>query len=229
MSLTRPSLTCVTDPDALLVADASTVINLNATGCAQEIILALPNRLAVVDAVPVELAAGRQRRRRDADLLNELVASSLVRIARLEDRDDECFEGLVVGPAVTTLDDGEAATIAYAVSQNAIALIDERKANRICAERFPKLRVGCTVDIFAHPNIKDALGNERLASAVFNALYEGRMRVLPRHIEWVIDLIGAERAGSCTSLPNSVRRSTGAESGTQTTTKEKKSESKSRL
>jgi hypothetical protein len=85
------------------------------------------------------------------------------------------------------------------------------------------------VDIFAHPNVKDALGNERLASAVFNALYEGRMRVLPRHVEWVIDLIGAERAGSCASLPNSVRRSTGAGSCAPATTKEKERESKSRL
>ena len=136
MSPTRRSLTCLTDPGALLVVDTSTVINLNATGCAQEVLRALPNRVSVVDAVPAELAAGRQRRR-DADLLNELVASSSVRIAKLEETDEECFEGLVIGPAIMTLDDGEAATIAYAVSRKAVALIDERKANRICAERFP--------------------------------------------------------------------------------------------
>jgi predicted nucleic acid-binding protein len=203
----QPSLTCLTDPNAQLVADASTVINLNATGRAREVIRALPNRLVVVDLVPGELAGGRQRPRQDAELLSELVVSGFVEIVRLDDRGEQCFEQLVVGPATLTLDDGDAATIAYAVSQRAIALIDERKANRICAQRFPYLRVGCTVDIFTHPDVQHALGKKSLASAVFNALYQGRMRVLPRHVEWVVELIGVDRAGMCASLPSSVRLS----------------------
>ncbi|OPY85681.1 MAG: hypothetical protein A4E65_00077 [Syntrophorhabdus sp. PtaU1.Bin153] len=205
MSLIRPPLTCLTDPRALLVADASTVINLNATGCAREVIQALPNRLVVVDVVAVELAGGRQRRRQDSELLNELVALNVVEIGRLDEKKAQYFEELVVGPAAITLDDGEAATIAYAVSESAVALIDERKANRICAQRFANLRVGCTVDIFTHPNVQRALGKEILAGAVFNALYQGRMRVLPRHMDWVVEVIGTDRAGLCTSLPSSVR------------------------
>lgn len=205
MSLMGRSLTCLTDPDIPLVADASTVINLNATGCAREVIRALPNRLLVVDVVPVELAAVRHRQRQDAGLLDELVASELIEIVGLDDRSAECFEQLVVGPAATTLDDGEAATIAYAVRQNAMAIIDERKANRICAESFPHLRVGCTVDIFTHPNMERDLGRKKLSDAVFNALYQGRMRVFRHHVEWVVGLIGVERAGACVSLPSSVR------------------------
>ena len=200
-----PSLTWLTDPEALLVADASTVINLNASGCAREVLDALPNRFVVVDVVPVELAGGRQRLRQDSDLLSRLVDSNSVEIVRLDDGAAKDFEQLVVGAAALTLDDGEAATIAYAISQNAVALIDERKAIRICRERFPNLRVGCTVDIFAHPEVQRALGKDALSNAVFNALYQGRMRVLPRHVEWVVELIGAERAGLCMSLPSSVR------------------------
>jgi predicted nucleic acid-binding protein len=199
------SLTFLTDPKALLVADASTVINLNATGCAREVIQALPNALVIVDVVPEELEAGRHRRRQDADLLNDLVVAHLIEIVRLDDRAEQHFEQLVVGPAAMTLDDGEAATIAHAVSQKGIALIDERKANRICAERFPNLRVGCTVDIFTHPKVQHDLGKQRLADAVFNALYHGRMRVFPKHVEWVIELIGVDRAGLCTSIPRSAR------------------------
>ena len=56
------SLTCLTDPAAIpLVIDASTVINLNASGCAKEIVKALPNRLAVTHIVPGELESGRNR------------------------------------------------------------------------------------------------------------------------------------------------------------------------
>jgi predicted nucleic acid-binding protein len=205
MSLMGPSLTCLTDPDAHLIADASTIINLNATGSAWEILQALPNRVIVADVVPVELALGRLKGRRDADLLNELVESKLIEVAQLDDNGAAYFEQLVIGSAAATLDDGEAATIAFAASRNAIALIDERKAKRICAERFPDLRVGCTVDIFTHPNVQSALGKTTLADAVFRALYYGRMRVLPHHVAWVVELIGDERAGECNSLPSSAR------------------------
>ncbi len=201
------SLTCLTDPAALLVADASAIINLNASGCAEKIVKALPNRVAVVDIVPEELESGRSRGRRDADLLNELIAAGLVDMVKLDDEGERHFEQLVVGPAAMTLDDGEAATIAYAVAHWAIAIVDERKATRICGKRFPSLRVGCTVNIFEHQEVQRSLGNALLADAVFNALYHGRMRVFPHHVEWVVNLIGTDRAALCTSLPNSVRAS----------------------
>ena len=99
------------------------------------------------------------------------------------------------------------ATIAYALEHNAMALIDERKANRLCSERFNALHTGCTVDVLMHAAIETALGRIGLAEAVFNALYYGRMRVpAGRHVDWVVNLIGPERAGQCASLPRSVRR-----------------------
>ena len=84
-------------------------------------------------------------------------------------------------------------------------LVDERKANRICAERFATLRLGCTIDVFSHPKVHENLGQKALADAVFNALYHGRMRILAHHAEWVIGLIGTDRAALCVSLPRSAR------------------------
>ena len=83
--------------------------------------------------------------------------------------------------------------------------IDERKANRICAHRFADLVTGSTVDLLAQDDVQAALGRDRLASAVFNALYYGRMRVLPHHLDWAVNLIGPERAKQCESLPRSAR------------------------
>jgi predicted nucleic acid-binding protein len=200
------SLTCLTDPAALIAADTSTVINLNATGCAPEIVRALPHKLVVVDVVAAELEEGRRRGRPDAGLLNQLVAAGHVEIVKLNDPAALHFERLVVGAAAMTLDDGEAATIAYAVVHKGTAILDERKATRICAEMFPRLHLGCTVDILAHPEVRKSLGKEMLADAVFKALYNGRMRVFPHHVEWVIGLIGTDHAAACTSLPNSVRQ-----------------------
>jgi predicted nucleic acid-binding protein len=111
------------------------------------------------------------------------------------------FEELVVGPAVETLDDGEAATIAYAMTHSATALIDERKATRICRERFPALRLACTIDVLIHADVQTRLGPALLADAVVRALQEGQMRVFSHHAEWVIGLIGDERAALCPSLP----------------------------
>ncbi len=200
---------CLTDPVSLIVADASIVINLNATGCSEEILDALPNRLLVVEEVSLELENGRRDGNSDADDLSALVSAGRVELVKLGDTGTKIFEDLIIGNATETLDDGEAATIAYSFECGAIAVIDERKANRICATRFPELGIGCTVDVLAHAAVIGALGGEQLGDAVFNALYHGRMRVLPHHTEWVIDTIGTDRAAQCTSLPMSLRTTSG--------------------
>jgi len=204
---------CLNDPAALIVADASVAINLNATGFAAPILDALPNRFAVVEEVALELADGRPRGRTDADELDALAAAGRVDIVRLDNPAVEHFTALVSGPAAETLDDGEAATISYAVEHRATALIDERKANRICAERFGALTTGCTVDLLAHETIESALGRNGLADAVFNALYRGRMRVPAPHVDWVVTLIGPNRAAQCVSLPGSVRPAASSRAG----------------
>jgi predicted nucleic acid-binding protein len=204
------SPTCLTDATAPLVADASIVINLNATGSAEPILTALPNRVLVVDAVRGELEDGGERGRRNAETLDALIAAGRIELVTLDETAEARFEGLVIGPAVDTLDDGEAVTIAYAVGRGAIAILDERKGMRICAERSPGLALGCTGDLLAHPDVLAALGKDALAGAVFNALYEGHMRVFPRHLDWVLDLIGPERAARCPSLHASVRQAAAA-------------------
>ena len=52
------SPTSLTKPE-MITADASTVINLNATGCPREIIGTLQSRVVVVDVVQAELETGR--------------------------------------------------------------------------------------------------------------------------------------------------------------------------
>lgn len=128
-----------------------------------------------------------------------------ITIVRLGEQGGVLFEQLVSGDAAQTLDDGEASTIAFAVETGAIALIDERKATRMCVERFPALALACTVDLFAHPQVRHTLGPEGLADAVFSALDRARMHVHTHHLAWVVNLIGPERAACCKSLPSSSR------------------------
>ena len=196
---------CLTDSTLPVVADTSVVINLNATGYSAAILDALPNQFLVVEEVSFELEVDSRTGRNDAEALSALVAQGSVELVRLGDAGTQHFISLVSGPANQTLDDGEAATIAYALEHGATALIDERKAIRICAERFGELSTGCTVDIFAQDDVQRILTRDTLADAVFNALYQGRMRVPDHYVGWVVNLIGEERAAQCRSLPASVR------------------------
>lgn len=187
-----------------LVADASTVINLNATGCAPAIIKALPNRIRVVDVIPGELDTGRIRDRKDADRLQQLISAGLIDLVSLGDSGWDCFEELVSGPAAETLDDGEAATIAYAIEQASIAVIDETKATRLCGVRFPGVSLISTVDMLLHPEIRQLLGEEAFGDAFFGSLRDARMAVFPRHYHEVLRIVGP-RAAECLSLPKRLR------------------------
>jgi predicted nucleic acid-binding protein len=199
------SPTFLTNPLVPLVADSSTVINLIATGCAPAIITALPNRIVAVDVIPGELDTGRRQGHPHADALQDLVAAGHIEIVPLDDTGWQHFEMLVVGHAWETLDDGEAATIAYATQCGAVAIIDERKGTRICAERFPDLGIITTVDVLLHPKVRLKLGERPFADAIFAALRDARMAVFPRHFDEVVRLIGPERAAQCPSLPKAWR------------------------
>jgi predicted nucleic acid-binding protein len=198
-------LSCLIDPTAPVVIDASTVINLNATAYAPRILKAIPNPFFITDVVQGELLEDKRNARNDGQLVAELVAAGLISIAKLDDLTESHFEELVIGQGDATLDDGEAATIAYGVEKGAVTLIDERKATRICAERYPRLTVGNSFDVLAHSAVLAALGDGATADAVFNALRFARMRVPPSALKWVIELIGAERAAMCESLPRVFR------------------------
>ena len=195
------------DPKAFLVADASVVINLNATARAADIIRALPNQLVVTRNSLTELKNGASNGHADAKKLETLVSLGVVSIVDLGDIGNSIYTDLIEGSAVRTLDDGEAATIGFASERSAAAIIDERKGRNICADFFPSLLVLSTVDLLTHANIEHALGREAQVDAILSALRLARMRVPLDRIEEIVRLIGSEQAASCPSLPNSRRRS----------------------
>lgn len=206
-------LCCLTDPNVPVVADTSTLINLSATGCALKILSALPNRLVAMDVVLEEITNDVRSGRSDTRVVSNLVEAKLIQVASLAELHEGHFETLVVGPTAQTLDDGEAATLAYATEKGATVLIDERKAIRIGGERFPQLKIGSSVDLFTHSEVRAALGAVELGAAVYKALHDARMRVLPHHLDWILDLIGTERAAACSSLPRRVRTQMAEDTG----------------
>ena len=196
---------CLIDSEAPMLADTSVVINLDATGCFGRILDALPNRLQVSEIVEHEVRLGEIDGAREKSGILEIIACGQVDVVGLAGEGLRRFRSLTSGRAVETLGDGEAATIACALELGAIALIDERKGLRISAEKFPSLVTATTLDTLAHPRVQAGLGVERLTEAVFNALTRARMRVPQQYYRWVVDLIGADNARKCNSLPRWVR------------------------
>jgi predicted nucleic acid-binding protein len=192
-------------PTIVQVVDASVIINLIATQYVEEILDVLSEPIKVVDIVFGEIEDGRAKGLRDADTLKDLVTSNLVEVVALDATAETTFERLVSGAAHSTLDDGEAATIAYADAKQLTIGVDDKKARRICREHFPAIPLQCSGNILQHPAIEARLGKKRLAAAVLNALQGARMRVLPEQLEWVIELIGKDVAATCRSLPQQRR------------------------
>lgn len=196
---------CLEDVGDAVVLDASVIINVIATGKPNQILRATPNRILVTDDAAAEVDCGESRNLQSHDTITKLADRQSLEIVSLGNDARLCFDSLVAGAAKQTLGDGEAATIASAIENRGIALIDERKALRICRERFPRLRTATSMDLLMHEQVWKALGRRELADAVFNALVFGRMRVSSEYHESVVDLIGQDRASACHSLPRSVR------------------------
>lgn len=188
-----------------LIADASVVINLFACSDLSLIVEALPGPLVAVQEVVRELRNGTKTGHEHSARLDALAEASLLTIVTLSDAALQMYESLVNGRASATLDDGEAASIAWAVGQGGTVLIDDRKGIRVCAELAPELPTATTTDLLLSNAVTHALGVDRQRMAVLQALQLARMFVPPRHQDAVRRLIGEDVAMDCPSLPRSPR------------------------
>lgn len=193
------------DADVPIILDASAVINLNGSGAARLILGALRQEVVVAADVIEELARGTANGRRDAELFEELIAQGVITQRALGVSSLALFETLTIGPSATTLEDGEAATIALALEIGGAAVIDESKGRRLAAQHAPGVPLIASIEVFCHPMVQGALG-VALADAVFGALQQSRMQVLASHHAWIAALLGPERLPLCLSLPRSVRQ-----------------------
>lgn len=198
------------DEAKALVCDASVWINLVATGRAEEILRSTPGELVITTTALGELENGRSKGRHTAAEVARLIEVGLVREVSLSSADEAVFLDLVAGPTSLTLDDGEAATIAYALGSGAVALIDERKATDLCANRYPTLIVMSTTDLLLADLIASSFQANGLGECLFLALTVARMRVPDGHLAGVCNLLGPDRCRECLSLPAAWREGTAA-------------------
>ena len=142
----------------------------------------------------------------DATDLDALLAQGLADTLKVPVSAHSEYITLVSGSSTSSLGDGEAATIASAFAMRAWACIDERKARRICSNRYKEVRVASTVDILAHPHVVGSLSEDEFSSALLAALEVANMQVQKQHMDWVVSRIDPARIANCLSLPRSIRQ-----------------------
>jgi len=187
---------CLAESNGDLILDASVFINLSASGVAAQVLHAMPNRIFMVDVAASEVREDSRNGRSDNDTLQKLVGRPTLEIVQLDAQGLALFENIVLA-----LDDGEAATIAAAAGRRAIPVLDERRARKVCAAELPEIPQASTLDLFSYSAVDKALGTDNLANAVHAALQNARMHVRADQRDWVVALIGSERAASCNSIP----------------------------
>jgi predicted nucleic acid-binding protein len=193
------------DLPPVLVGDASFWISLVASGRVELLLNSFGAPSAITDIALAELERGRSKGRLAPDVVGALVRRGTIEVVCCAPEDEDLFLGLVVGSAVNTLDDGEAATLVCAARLGGAAVIDERKATTLAAVRFPRLPVLSTIDLMLDERVRAAVGDVVMADAVFAALTGARMRVPPKRLADMVALVGPERLASCHSLPSRLR------------------------
>ena len=191
---------CLSDADQSLVLDASVMINILETGHSLNILSALQRRIYVPEPVIREIENGARADRQQVAILVELLGAQVVHPAPFSGKALELFGELVSGATESSLGDGEAATIALSVEGQWSAVIDEKKAHKVCSLRFPELRLATTVDLLCHDSVRTRLGSNLLAQSVLDALSNARMQVREHQFDWIAGLIGQEEVAKCSSL-----------------------------
>lgn len=183
-----------------LVLDTSVLVNLHACGHGERVLSMIHNDIVISHIVAGELEHETSRRNGDHSFLYGLTGRGEVTVDGLSDAEYDLFAALSGGPS--SLDDGEAATIAIAAGRGFRAVIDERKGRARATALMNDEQPAWSLDLLWHPSVLEGLGEHLATDIVYLALRHGRMRIPPECADDVVALIGRERALDCTCLPN---------------------------
>lgn len=138
---------------ATLILDASTLLNLYATGRLREVAGSGPYRFAVAEYVLNEEAlfvwelGPEDVEPQQVPLdLSWLIEDGLLEVLRL----DTSEEMATFVDFAISIDDGEAITAALALHRDSALATDDRKARRVIAEQAPSVDLASTLDLLSN-------------------------------------------------------------------------------
>ncbi|MGF6610208.1 hypothetical protein OKW45_005130 [Paraburkholderia sp. WSM4175] len=174
MSLSLPSSKF---PDGPLVLDASVLFNLLGTGIPKELLEALDVPCWVEERTAAEVRRMPGQRAESAPL-QPLLDAGCLKLCRMPGQAYETYLSLLSGPSTDTLDDGESAAIAMAVDGLGSVVLDDKKARRILAARFPGLTSGTSLSLMVEAAHRAAWTAQKLCDVVTMARNVSRMAVV---------------------------------------------------
>jgi hypothetical protein len=170
------------------------------SGAPSLILRGLHRRILVDDVTLGEVSIDPATGKSAKDACDKLIADGLIEKVEMTDQAYELFISLTGANPPDDLDDGEAATIAQALQLGAAAVIDERKATRIAASSFPDLVVFSSIDLFGCSDLVRAIAEHELASLLYGAFKNARMRVPLLFLPWIVATVGESRLVECSSV-----------------------------
>jgi len=182
-----------------VVLDTSVMLNILGSGQAETILAALRGRRIVIAVTSREVVRHPLEPQSSGDPMAPLLAAGLVERLPLPAPALVRFVELTGAAPPDDLDDGEAAALAAGEALGLPVAIDERKGRRVAAAQLPSVPLLSSGAVFADAAVGAALG-PKLVDAVFSALVNARMRILPEHEPWVHTLLGPRLAAQCPSL-----------------------------
>ncbi|WP_230079799.1 hypothetical protein [Alteripontixanthobacter maritimus] len=175
------------------------LINLNACTFGEQVLRAIPNDIILTETVVEELNHETSYANGENGFIQRLISENVVKVVEMDDAAVRLFEMMISSPG--SLDDGEAATIGVAVSQGFLPIIDERKGRARAQSLMNGQAPAWSLDLLVHPAAQSELVGDGYIEAVYLALRKGRMRIDEERCDAVVQLIGIERAITCSSLP----------------------------
>ncbi|MDX5329312.1 MAG: hypothetical protein LPK06_11075 [Marinobacter sp.] len=193
-------LSSLENSSSAVALDTSVLINIHKSSYGLEILQCIPNKKYITPMVMDEMIRSTYQGDDAERFIDRMISESIITLAMLENEELIAYEDLISGQS--SLDDGEASTIAISMHRDAFPVIDEKKGRNRAIEMLPNRTPYWSLDLLFHSGVVEGLGSSKVAEAVYLALKEGRMRIHQDHCESVVRTIGIDRALKCHSLPN---------------------------
>jgi predicted nucleic acid-binding protein len=167
-----------------LVLDASVAINMLATVRGAEVLGSLGWSCVIEDRAAGEVTRHPRKVQHPKGPLGEFLEARVLEVVHLEATDYDQFVQLVGAPNHDGLDDGEAASLAWATRHGGALAVDEAKARRIANRDFAGLELLSSLGLFKIWAKARSVSAPDLRSALQEARGIGRMRILHDEMTW---------------------------------------------
>ena len=188
------------DGQAKIVTDTSILINLECCGIGKEIVQLIDNPFVVTEGVADEVGGKQGKFYESSRIFMEgLLSANLLEVVRLSDEEIEVSQRMT--RMENGLEEGEATTIAVAKSRGYIPIIDEKRGRAYALNELGNVIIGRSIDVLLHSKVRSTIAGSLIREAVYFALRDAKMNISPNQLNFVIELIGKDRARACVSLP----------------------------